>query len=168
MKHFILHIDHKPLEWLVIIFDAHGRRGRWVNMLQDFSFKIIHRPGLRHTNVDALSRNPVGLAVDDDDFGEEIQDMAGAQADVPGEEGELLCVQTGEETKWMGVKRKDRRFVQHNACCFGINHWTSVSNHQLYMLDIASEEDLSEELILGEKAVSMGDDLCSTKESKWC
>jgi len=26
----------------------------------------VHRPGLRHTNVDALSRNPVELAVEDD------------------------------------------------------------------------------------------------------
>jgi hypothetical protein len=54
------------------VSDANGRRGRWVDMLQDFNFKIIHRPGLRHTNVDALNRNPVGLAADDDDFGEEI------------------------------------------------------------------------------------------------
>ncbi len=158
MKHFILRTDHKPLEWLVTISDAHGRRGKWVGMLQNFSFKIVHRPGLRHTNVDALSRNPVGSAADDDDFGEEIQDITIIQADVPGEEGELLCVQTGEETEWIGVRRKDRRFVQHNACCFGINHWTCVGNHQLYMLDVASGEDLSEELIPGEEAVSTGDE----------
>jgi hypothetical protein len=127
-------------------------------MLQDFSFKIIHRPGLRHTNVDALSRNPVGSTANDDDFGEEIQDITGIQADVPGEEGEFLCVQTGEETEWMGVRRKDRRFVQHNACCFGINHWTCVGNHQLYILDVTSGEDLSEEFIPGEEVVSMGDE----------
>ncbi len=72
MKHFILRTDHKPLEWLATISDTHGRRGRWVSMLQDFSFKIVHRPGLRHMNADALSRNPVGLAVEDEDFGEEI------------------------------------------------------------------------------------------------
>jgi hypothetical protein len=33
MKHFILRTDHKPLEWLAIVSDAHGRRGRWVSML---------------------------------------------------------------------------------------------------------------------------------------
>ncbi len=92
MKHFILRTDHKPLEWLATISDAHGRRGKWVGMLQDFSFKIVHRPGLRHTNVDALSRNLVGSAADDDDFGEEIQDIVSTQADEPGEEGELLRV----------------------------------------------------------------------------
>jgi hypothetical protein len=69
--------DHKPLEWLATVSDAHGRRGRWVGMLQDFSFKIVHRPGLRHTNVDALSRNTVGSTTADDDFSEEIQDMGG-------------------------------------------------------------------------------------------
>jgi len=54
------------------VSDANGRRGRWVDMLQDFSFKIIHQPGFKHTNVDALSRNPVGPAAADDDFSEEI------------------------------------------------------------------------------------------------
>jgi hypothetical protein len=56
----------------------------------------------------------------------------------------------------MGVRRKDIRFVQHNACCFGINHWTGVGNHQLYMLDVA---DPYEGLIPGEEAVSIGDEL---------
>jgi hypothetical protein len=44
-------------------------------MLQDFSFKIQHRLGMKHTNVDVLSRNPVGIAEEDDEFGREIQDL---------------------------------------------------------------------------------------------
>ncbi len=74
---FVVHTDHKPLEWLATVLDAHGRRGRWIDLLQDFSFRIVHRPGIRHTNVDALSRNPVGKAVEDDDFCEEVQDFGG-------------------------------------------------------------------------------------------
>jgi len=124
-------------------------------MLQDFNFKIVHRPGLRHTNVDALNRNPVGSAADDDDFGEEIQDIADTQVDVPRKEGGLLCVKTKEETKWMGVRRKGR---QQNATCSGNNHWTWVGNHQLYMLDITTAEDLSEEFIPSEEAVLTGDE----------
>jgi hypothetical protein len=108
---FILRTDHKPLEWLATMFDAHGRRGRWIDMLQDFSFKIIHQPGLRHTNVDALSRNPVGPATDDDDFSEEIQHIRNTQIDTPKEKGEILLVQTGKETKWLDVRRKDKEFV---------------------------------------------------------
>jgi len=141
MKHFILRTDHKPLEWLATVSDAHGRRGQWVNMLQDFSFKIVHRPRLRHTNVDALSRNPVGSAANDDDFGAEIQDIAGNPADEPKEDGELLCVKAGEETDWM-----------------------CVGNHQLYMLDVTSTEDLSEEPFPEEGAVSAETNLSSAEE----
>ncbi len=108
MKHFILRTDHKPLEWLATVYDAHGRRGRWVGMLQDFSFKIVHRPGLRHTNVDALSRNPVGSIADDDDFGEEIQDITDTPTDVPRKEEGFICVKTKEDTKWISVGRKGR------------------------------------------------------------
>jgi hypothetical protein len=74
--HFILRTDHKPLDWLATISDAHGRRGCWIGMLQDFSFKILHRPRMRHTNADALSRNPVGATMDDEDYGREIQDLS--------------------------------------------------------------------------------------------
>ncbi len=41
-NHFILRTDHKPLEWLMIVLDTHDRRGRWIDMLQDLSFKILH------------------------------------------------------------------------------------------------------------------------------
>jgi hypothetical protein len=45
--------------------------------------------------VDALSRNPVGLAVEDDDFCEEVQDVGSAQTDTQLEEEKLLFVRTG-------------------------------------------------------------------------
>jgi len=32
-NHFILRTDHKPLEWLATVLDAHGKRGRWIDML---------------------------------------------------------------------------------------------------------------------------------------
>jgi hypothetical protein len=43
-------------------------------MFQDFNFKIVHKAGARHANVDALSCNPVGSHDEDEDFGVEIQD----------------------------------------------------------------------------------------------
>jgi hypothetical protein len=58
----------------------------------------------------------------------------------------------------MGIRRKGRRFGQHDACCSSIHHWMCVDNHQLYMLDVASAEDLSEELIPGEETVLTGDE----------
>jgi hypothetical protein len=49
------------LEWLAIVLYAYGMSGRWIAMLQDFQFKIIHRTGSRHLNVDALNWNLVGF-----------------------------------------------------------------------------------------------------------
>ncbi len=158
-NHFILRTDHKPLEWLATVFDVHGRRSRWVDMLQDFSFKIIHRPGLRHTNVDALSRNPVGPATDDDDFSEEIQDIGNPLTDTPRGEGEALFVQTGKETEWLDVRKRDRGCVQHQARCFGINHCNYAHSQQLYVVDIVSEEDQPKELVPCEAEVAKGGEL---------
>jgi len=118
----------------------------------------MHRPGLRHVNADALSRNPVGSVVKDENFGEEIQDITSAQVDVPEGGAELLCAMTGKETKWMGVMRRDRRFVQHNAYCFGINHHKHVNSHQLFMFDVQSEEDIFEEHVPGEEAMLTHDE----------
>jgi len=41
-------------------------------MFQDFNFKIVHKAGARHANVDVLSRNPVGSHDEDEDFGVEL------------------------------------------------------------------------------------------------
>ncbi len=164
-NHFILHTDHKPLEWLAIVSDAHGRRGRWIDMLQDFSFKIVHRLGLRHTNVDALSRNPTGPAKEDDDFCEEIQDIGDAQASTHIEEGRLLVVQNGTEMEWLGIRRKGRVSVQHHTCCFGINHSMRFSDHHLYMINIVSEDDQPQEVILCEDG-EKGKDDCA-KQHCW-
>ncbi len=65
--------DHKPFEWLAIVSDTYERKGKWNNMLQDFSFKIMHHPSFKHIIIDASSRNLVD-DVDDDDFQKEIQD----------------------------------------------------------------------------------------------
>jgi hypothetical protein len=74
-NHFTLRTDHKLLKWLAIIFDAYGQRGRWIDMLQDFNFKILNRSRFKHLNADVLSRNPVNKAKEDEYFSQEIQDI---------------------------------------------------------------------------------------------
>jgi hypothetical protein len=54
------------------VLDAYGKKGRSINMLQDFSFKIIHCVGSKHGNVDALSRSPIGNVDENEDFQKEI------------------------------------------------------------------------------------------------
>jgi hypothetical protein len=145
---FVVRTDHKPLEWLATVLDAHGRRGRWIDLLQDFSFRIVHRPGIRHTNVDALSRNPVGMAVEDDDSCEEVQDSGGVLTDALVGEERALFIRTGAETEWYGIRRKGSELVQHQKCCFGINHSNHSSDHHLYLVDVVSEDEQPPESVL--------------------
>ena len=55
-QHFQVITDHSALNWLMSIADPQGRLARWAIILQAYDFKIIHKAGKAHTNVDALSR----------------------------------------------------------------------------------------------------------------
>jgi len=104
--HFTLRTNHKPLEWLATISDANGRRGRWIDLLQDFSFKILHRPGMKHINVDALSRNPVREAQEDDDFCEEIRDVSSGPGNSVIMTGGIFSVQFGRQSERLGLRKQ--------------------------------------------------------------
>ncbi len=43
--------------------------------------------------------------------------------------------------------RKDKGLLQHHECCFGIKQWHYARSHQLYMVDVISEEDQPKELV---------------------
>ncbi len=113
-----------------------------------------------------MSRNPVGPARDDDDFCEEIQDIRNAHADTPMGEGEFLLVQTGRETEWLGIRRKDRESVQHHTCCFGINHDIRVNSHHLYVIDVISEDNQPQELVPCEIEVRHGDEMVQNSNTR--
>jgi hypothetical protein len=66
---------HKLLEWLAIVSNAYGRRGRWIDMIQKFCFKILHQVRSTHTNVDALRQNPIDVAKEDEYSKDDIQDF---------------------------------------------------------------------------------------------
>ena len=52
---FIVRTDHSSLQWLLTA--KSGRLQRWALRLMEFGpYKILHRSGKQHTNVDALSR----------------------------------------------------------------------------------------------------------------
>jgi len=50
-NYFTLQTNHKPLEWLAMVSNTYGKKGRWIYTLQDFNFKIIHITGSKHTNL---------------------------------------------------------------------------------------------------------------------
>ena len=55
---FTVRTDHNALRWLQIFQDPEGRVARWLEILSEYNFKVIHCPGPRHGNADALSWLP--------------------------------------------------------------------------------------------------------------
>ena len=46
------------LKWLLSFREPEGQVARWIQQLQEYHFKVEHRPGKQHGNADALSRCP--------------------------------------------------------------------------------------------------------------
>lgn len=62
--HVTIYTDHNSLKWLMSRPNPSGRLARWSLRLQDFDFTIVHKPGVRNSVPDALSRNPLTHSVD--------------------------------------------------------------------------------------------------------
>lgn len=50
--------DHNSLVWLMRFKHIEGQLARWLEELAQCDMEILHRPGKKHTNADALSRIP--------------------------------------------------------------------------------------------------------------
>ena len=57
-RRFIIRTDRNSLRWLQNFKDPQGQIARWLEILAEYDFTIQHRPGLKHSNADALSRLP--------------------------------------------------------------------------------------------------------------
>jgi len=55
-KPFVLRTDSKCMQFLGSLKEVHGIYARWLNFLQGFDFSVVHRPGVKNQNTDALSR----------------------------------------------------------------------------------------------------------------
>ena len=55
-REFTLVTDHAPLRWMSTSKDSNARVTRWFLQLQDYKFKVEHRPGKAIPHADALSR----------------------------------------------------------------------------------------------------------------
>ena len=57
-RHFIIRTDHAALKWLRKTPEPIGQQSRWLEQLEAFDYEVVHRPGVKHGNADALSRIP--------------------------------------------------------------------------------------------------------------
>ena len=69
-RHFVSLFDHKPLSYLLasdkpIPSMASARIQRWSLLLSAYDYRICHRPGKAHANVDTLSRLPLATTSTD-------------------------------------------------------------------------------------------------------
>ncbi len=55
----LVRTDHQSLKWLTSFKEPTGQITRWLEVLAQFDMKITHRPGKRHGNADAMSRQPI-------------------------------------------------------------------------------------------------------------
>ena len=57
-RRFVVRTDNSAVSWFRKSRDLIGQPGRWLEYIEEFDFEIVHRPGSRHGNADALSRRP--------------------------------------------------------------------------------------------------------------
>ena len=57
-QQFTLRTDHGSLTWLKICKHLKGQLARWLKRLEEYNFTVVHGPGRKHCNADALSRLP--------------------------------------------------------------------------------------------------------------
>jgi len=57
-RQFALRTDHSALQWLRTTPEPIGQQARWCEILEEFDFQIVYRPGRLQGIADAMSRRP--------------------------------------------------------------------------------------------------------------
>ena len=104
---------HSALQWLMTFKEPEGQVARWLEELQEYDFKIEHRPGARHSNADALSRRPcatVGCRYCERRDARELERRAeGEECAAVRSIEEVVCgeLQTVNDGEWRGEQERD-------------------------------------------------------------
>lgn len=100
-RKFKIRTDHASLQWLVSFKNPEGQVARWLEILFQYDFEIVHRSGRIHSNADRLSRRPCS------------EDLCKPCAKLDAKNSEierLVCrttCRTNEDINWVNLQRKD-------------------------------------------------------------
>ena len=75
-RRFTVVVDHQPLIQFFKQKIPAGRNARWIMLMSQYEYDIVYKPGLKHSNIDTLSRIP-DMEVDEnvDSRGEGLESL---------------------------------------------------------------------------------------------
>mgnify|MGYP003407568646 FL=1 len=73
-RKFVVRTDHAALRWLWKTPQPMAQQARWLEQLSAYDFEIMHRPGAKHGNADALSRKPQDLIKEEPQLDQPVED----------------------------------------------------------------------------------------------
>src|SRR5690606_28968294 len=101
------------LQWLHNNRDYSSKLMRWSLALQDYNFKVIHRPGSSHRNVDALTRPPfVAVTTRKKEANQTVMERAQQRKESVNEYKESTQVEDQEEEEEIRLEKKSKHKSQ--------------------------------------------------------
>jgi len=76
-RHFVIRTDHAALSWLRKTPEPMPQLARWLTLIEQYDYEVIHRHGKQHANADGLSRRPTIPPIADD---QQVQQPAQVRA----------------------------------------------------------------------------------------
>ncbi len=83
-------------------------------------------PGLKHMNVDALSRNQPWMMMTSM---KKYRTLGVHKLTYLGQKMRSTLFRLARVRNGFVLGDKKKSFFQHHECCFGINHWRYAKNH---------------------------------------
>jgi len=108
---FTLRTEHAVLTYLLRTPDPVGQSARYLDKLAEYQSEVLHRPGLQHTNADALSRRPCDRDPDSPPCRQCKYDMSALEVaeDAPTDEEAVQAMWQDADTSFFVRGRGDNR-----------------------------------------------------------
>ena len=84
-----IRVDHAALSWLRRTAEPLPQLARWLTLIEQYDYTVVHRPGKRHSNADALSRR--GEAAEEVEGERQVYRSSAIQVEKDGNDSDLLA-----------------------------------------------------------------------------